>query len=180
MPPQFTRPWRAQNRRPPLQHQRAFVFGEHALHLKQHLLLGAVSEGMVEEHDLAADPLELVDHQHLVGKVAGQAVGGANQHCRAGPLGDEITQPVEPRSGEGGAGTALVATDQVGRQVPATLFGGSPQGIDLAVDRLLLVLTVGRHAGISRNQRQRTRCRFAAGICAVVTSLWSGTFDGYD
>src|SRR3712207_7436605 len=60
-------------------HQGALVLGEHTLHLEQHLLLGAVAEGMVEEHDLAAGPPELVDHQHLMGKVAGQTIGGRSE-----------------------------------------------------------------------------------------------------
>src|SRR5689334_2200966 len=169
----------------PVLDQGALVLGEHALHLQQHLLLRAAAEGVVEERDLAAGPRELVDHQHLTGVAARQAIRRADQHGRARPLGDQIAQPVEPRPGQRGAATALIEADQVGSQMPAARFGGSAQSIDLTVDRLFLVLPVRRDAGVGRHQPQRARrcgagSLAAAGTAGPIAPLVPGCLERYD
>jgi hypothetical protein len=53
----------------------AFVLGHHALDLKQQIVFRRGADRAVEEDHLDPGPPELVDQQHLVGIVAGQAVG---------------------------------------------------------------------------------------------------------
>ena len=118
---------------------------------------------MVEEHRLAAGALELIDHQHLVGIVARQAIGGANQHGGTVALGDQITQPVEAGAGQCRPAAAVIGADQIGRQGPAALPGGTAQGVDLAVDGLLPLLLVRGNTGVGRHQLQGTRRRRSRG-----------------
>ena len=69
--------------------------------------------------------------------------------------------------------------------MPAALFGGSPQSIDLTVDRLFLVLPVRRDAGVGRHQPQRAQrwgagSLAAAGTAGPIRPLVPGRLERYD
>ena len=126
-----------------LAQERALVFGDGALDLKQELVTGIVGDAVVEEGHLAAGATELLQDQSLIGVLARQPVGC--QHGDDVDLGiaDGVAQGVEPRTIEPRAAIALVAEDVLGPEFVAGSFRPGAQDRDLAVDRLLALLPLG-------------------------------------
>jgi hypothetical protein len=50
------------------------VFGDHALHLRQELVLGGFANGSVEKHQSEPTLFQLIDQQHLMDVTARQAI----------------------------------------------------------------------------------------------------------
>jgi hypothetical protein len=99
------------------------VLGEDALDLEQHLLLGRLAEGVVEEDDLAAGALELLADDDLVGVLPGQAVRRVDQDLVEGTFGGKISQAVQRRAIQSCTAKTLVDEDVFGRDVQAALPG---------------------------------------------------------
>jgi hypothetical protein len=80
-------------------------------------------------------PAELVDQQHLVSIVAGQAVGAMDiktvEHCRCG----RIAQALQRGSDQGSAGIPVVNEATLRFQANTILGEASFQGRDLAGNR---------------------------------------------
>jgi hypothetical protein len=80
--------------------------------------MGVLAHGPLQEVDLAAMPLQLLQQHHLVHVGAGQPVGGGDEHavqrrCRYG-----VAQPVQTRPLQARATEAVVAEDVLLPQVP--------------------------------------------------------------
>ena len=109
----------------------------------------------IQEDDLDPGRRQLVEQQHLVGILAGQAIGRQDGHDVEEPGLGVVAQPIERRPVEAGAAEAAVAVGVlIGEVVPLLAHPGR-QDRDLAVDRLLQVLALGRDAGIDRGFHRR-------------------------
>jgi hypothetical protein len=110
----------------------AFVLGHHALDLKQQIVFRRGADRAVEEDHLDPGPPELVDQQHLVGIVAGQAVGAMDiktvEHCR------RIAQALQRGSDQGSARISVIDEATLRFQADTILDQASFQGRDLAGD----------------------------------------------
>jgi hypothetical protein len=84
---------------------RSLVLSDHTLHLGQQPRLGVIGDlGRVGEVHLAAEPVELVEHQHLVGVGAREPVGRQAPHrldhaCLGGVAQRVQAGAVKPRAG---------------------------------------------------------------------------------
>ena len=100
-------------------------------------------DGPEDELDGAAGLPELLQEEHLIGIPAGQPVGAIDgddfELARRGG----IPQAVQARAVEPGAGVAGVGEDVLRAEVMAVLAGPRLEGRDLAVDRLVVVLSLG-------------------------------------
>jgi hypothetical protein len=138
-----------------LQNLGALVFGHHALHLQQKVVLRREADRAVEEHDLDPGAAKLVDQQHLVGITAGKAVGRMHVNTVVVTGGDSVAQTLEGGSHQGGAAVAFVAEMFIGHQRQAVLGEAGLQGRDLAVDGAVGDLLLGGDAGINGSAYRR-------------------------
>src|SRR5262249_8114071 len=76
----------------PLEDLGPFVFGDDALDLQEQLALGRRVNGVVEEDDLGAGPLEFLDQEHLIGVLAGEPVGREDVDTVDGARGDLVAE----------------------------------------------------------------------------------------
>ena len=81
---------------------RAFVLGDHSLHLQEQLVFGRLPEAVVEKDDIDARTLELVEQEDLIGVLAGQAIGRLDVEAVHSSHGGEVTQALQSRAHEGG------------------------------------------------------------------------------
>jgi hypothetical protein len=126
----------------------ALVFGDGALDLQQQLIVRVIRDRVVQERHLAAGPAELLQEQDLVGVAPRQAIGAQHRDEPDGAVADGVAQRVEAGSVEAAAAVALVAEDVLLGELMAVGGGPSAQGGELAVDRLLALLALGRDAGV--------------------------------
>ena len=91
----------------------ALVFGDRTLDLKQELIVGIVGNGMVQEHDSAPDPAELLQQEHLIGILAGQAIGAQHADDFHGAIACGIAQAVQSRPIQAGAAEPLVPVNMI-------------------------------------------------------------------
>ena len=139
----------------PLQDLRALVLRDHALHLHEQLVLRRLARRAVEED--RRDPLlaQLVEQQHLVGVLARQAVGAVHVQPVDASLGDPIAQPLERGPHQRRAAEAVVEVNVLGQQHVAVGRHALLERRDLAVDRGLLRLLLGRNARVNRDRLHR-------------------------
>jgi hypothetical protein len=105
-----------------LPEQRSLVLGDRVLHLQQELVVGVLRDRTIDEHNLRARALELLEQQHLVGVLACQTVRAQNpDHLESSVLG-AVTQRAQPRAVEPGARLALVGVDVLGRKFVAVFI----------------------------------------------------------
>jgi hypothetical protein len=79
----------------PLHDLGAFVLGNDALHCQEHLILRRIGDLSIDEVDLAAVSLELLDDHDLVGVATCQTIGTMHQHGVDQAISYIITKPVE-------------------------------------------------------------------------------------
>src|SRR5262249_9382021 len=91
----------------------ALVLGDHSLDLRQQVFLGRVSDRAVEEDDLNATALQLVEQQDLVGVFPCQAVRGVDVEAVDGPGGGLVAQALQRRAEEGAAAGRLIEEAQL-------------------------------------------------------------------
>jgi hypothetical protein len=91
----------------------ALIFGDRALDLEQELIVGIVGNGMVQEHDGAPDPAELLQQENLIGILASQAVGAQHANDFHGTIACGIAQAVQSRPIQAGAAEPLVPVDMI-------------------------------------------------------------------
>ncbi len=130
-----------------LRHDRLLVLCDDALHLHQQPGLGIVIEGRsVGEANRDPEAGQLVEDQHLVGEVAGQAIGGEHPDPLEHPRLSLVTQGVKSGAIKARPGVALV--DEAGDQLVADLTDLGLEHGDLRVDRLAGGLGLRGHAGV--------------------------------
>jgi hypothetical protein len=113
----------------------AFVLGHHALDLKQQIVFRRGADRAVEEDHLDPGPPELVDQQHLVGVVAGQAVGAMDIKTVERSRRDRIAQALQRGSDQGSARISVIDEATLRFQADTILGEAGFQGRDLAGDR---------------------------------------------
>src|SRR5829696_1701792 len=131
-----------------LAQERPFVFGDRALDLEQELVAGIVGDAVVEEGDLAAGAPELLKHERLVGIFAREPVGRQHRDDVDLAVAHRIAQGIQPRPVEPRAAISFVAEDMPRIKRVACLRRPGTQRGQLAVDRLLALLALCRHAGV--------------------------------
>ncbi|HEX2141264.1 MAG TPA: hypothetical protein VHK28_03155 [Candidatus Limnocylindria bacterium] len=128
-------------------------FSEQAMHLAHQALFGAGGRGTGDEDDRAAGPFQFLNNDVLVGIVAGQPVGGQDEHLREFPAEGGVTQPVEAGAIEAGTAGAIVDVAMLGRDRQTMRGGVGVQGGELAGNGALLLLLGRRDTGIEGGGR---------------------------
>jgi hypothetical protein len=82
------------------------------------VVMGVLAHRPLQEVDLAAMPLQLLQQHHLVHVVAGQPVGGGDEHAVQRRCRHRVAQPVQTRPLQARATVAVVAEDVLLPQVP--------------------------------------------------------------
>src|SRR5262249_40876703 len=103
---------------------------------------------MLQEHDLTAEPPELLEEEHLMSVLAGQPVGTKDRQHGEPALAGGVAQAVQARAVEAGAAVAFVGEAMLGKEVIALLLHPGLEGSELAVDRLVAFLPFRRDPGI--------------------------------
>src|SRR5215208_1501704 len=103
---------------------------------------------MLQEHDRTAQAPELLQEEHLIRVLAGQAVGTQDRQHGEHALAGGVAQAVQARAVEAGAAVAFVGEAMLGKEVIALLLHPGLEGGELAVDRLVTFLAFRRNAGI--------------------------------
>src|SRR5713101_1197250 len=113
-----------------------------------------LAHGPLQEVDLAVMPLQLLQQHHLVHVVAGQPVGGGDEHAIQRRCRYCVAQPVQSRPLQARATEAVVAEDVLLPQVPP-LPGMRrhmrPQALQLLFSALGLGLPCRRDARVHAN-----------------------------
>jgi hypothetical protein len=95
-------------------------------------------------------PGELLEEHHLVHVVAGEPVGGGEEHAVYLPPVDRVAQAVQPRARQDGPAVPVVPEDVLRRERPAVRPGVGHEAAELLLNRLLLHLVRGRDADVHR------------------------------
>jgi len=74
-----------------------------------------------------------------MGALSGQAVRGVDQAARPPELADQVPQPLQGRTDQGGSGVSVVLEHPLFRHVQPQLSGVSTQCRGLGSDRLLFL-----------------------------------------
>src|SRR3982751_1863892 len=130
----------------PLEDLGAFIFGDHPLHLEQQLLLRLLSDRVVEEDDLDATALELLDDEDLISIFASQSIGRVDVEAIDQAGGRLIAEAFQGGSDQHGSAVPLI--DEAQRILHSELIlANSPlEGFDLTADGVLLGLLIRRDA----------------------------------
>ncbi len=128
--------------------QRAFVLGHRAPDLQQQLIVRVTAHRPVEELDLRPVLLQLLDQEHLMDVVAGQAVRRGDQDAIQPGARRGVAQAVQAGAAQRGPAATVVAEDALGRQGPAPRRGVGTQPLELLFSRLRLGLALGRYPSI--------------------------------
>src|ERR1051326_4161665 len=102
----------------------------------------------IQKLHLTPKALQLLQEDHLVDVVAGQAVWGCYEHPVQGGSGDGIPEPIQPRAPQRGATEAIITEHMLLLQVPALALDLRPQALKLVVNALTLAGLGGGDAGI--------------------------------
>ena len=144
----------------------AFVLGDHSLHCKQHLVLGALANRPVDEVEIATGRLQLLADHDLVGVAASEPIGAVNEHDIEQPVSGVVSESIEPRSCQQVPGVALVKVDMSVEDHDLHVFRQRPELSQLALDGLLPFLPVAGHScvegGSFHSYLSPTACRGAA------------------
>jgi hypothetical protein len=135
----------------------AFIFRHHPLNLEQQILLGRPADVVVEEDNLDAVPLKLLDKEHLVRVVAGESIGRVNIQPVEGAGRSLVAEPLQGRAEERAAAVAFVDEAQFGFQPQAVGLDARLEGLDLAGDRIGFGMLLRRDARVDRRP-QAFRC----------------------
>ena len=140
-----------------LLNQRAFVLGEHALHLYQHLFFWTAPQRRLDKDDLTATAAAFLDQEDLIGIAPRQTIRHGNEEDRKGAFRHEITQTVKRWAIQARPADAFINKDACGNNVIAHRRCRFREQVDLAGDGLFAFLFFGRDAGIQRHAGQ-ARC----------------------
>jgi hypothetical protein len=126
----------------------ALVFGDHALHLQEQVVLRRAPNRPVEEHHFRAGSMELLDEKYLIGVAACQPIRSQNVDTIDAAPGDRIAQTFECRSHQRRAAITLVDKRMIRVQQNLVGLGPLSQCCQLAGDGVATGLLVARDSGI--------------------------------
>jgi hypothetical protein len=134
----------------PLGQDGPLVLGDRPLELEQELVVRVVGDRPLDELDVAGDLAGLLQREDPAGMAPGESVGAVDaddvEFARAGG----VAEAVEGGAVERRARIALVDVDVIAFGFVAVCGRPAPQGAELAVDRLVAPLPLGRDAGVDR------------------------------
>src|SRR5215471_13160370 len=128
----------------------AFIFGDHPLELYQQLVFRSARRGGLQEDRFDTAAGQLLDQQHLIGILAGQAVRTVDESRFDLTGGRQIAQSLQPRPLPNGTRVAVIQEAPLGRNQIVVSLSILGQGHQLALDGVGLLLAVGRHTGVNR------------------------------
>jgi hypothetical protein len=128
----------------------ALVFGDGPLDLEQELVVWVGGDGPLDELDGTAVLAELLQQERLMDIAAGQAVGAVDGDDIELARGRGVPQAIQAGAVQPRARVARVGEDVLGAEVMGLAAGPGLKGRELALDRLILVLSPGRDSGIDR------------------------------
>jgi hypothetical protein len=134
----------------PLGEDGPLVLGDRPLDLEQELVVRVVRDRPPDELDSACGPAEFLKQEDLVGVTPGQPVGGIDRDDLELTLTRGITEAIECRAVEPRPRVTLIDVNMLVFEIVA--LGGRPasRGVELAVNRLVPPLLVGRDSGVDR------------------------------
>jgi hypothetical protein len=127
---------------------RSFVLGDDPLDLKEELVVWGIAYGPLAEVDIHTCTLQLLQEQSLVGVLASESVRTEDHHHIEATLPSVITECVEGRSIQLASAESLVGVREGRRGPKAVLLSILRDGGELALDRSLLLLHLGRNPGV--------------------------------
>jgi hypothetical protein len=133
-----------------LQNFGSFVFGNHALNLEQKIILRGTADRTVQENNLRARAVKLIDQQHLMGVTAGEPVRSMDVNALDMAASNRIPQPLQRRAKQDRTTVAFIDVVVIRFELKAVGSDPLPQRGDLAGDRIIARLTLARHACIER------------------------------
>jgi hypothetical protein len=104
-----------------------------------------LTDGLIENMDLAASALELFQEHHVMHIVASKAIGTHTQHTVDGALPEWVPQAIEPRAIARGTTITIVAEDLLTAPLLAFTCEMGSEPVDLLVDGVGQGVAVGRH-----------------------------------
>lgn len=126
----------------------AFVLGDHALDLKQEIVLWSAADRSVGEDHVGASGPELLDEEHLVGVAAGEPIRGENMDLVDDTGRYGVAQTLRRGAQQRRATVALVDERVAGIQRRTGSGNPLAQRVDLAGDRVRAGLLIARHPGV--------------------------------
>src|SRR5919205_209772 len=133
-----------------LEHPSPFVFGEHALELKEEIVFRGVADRPIEEHDLHTGARELLNQHGLMRIRPGQTIGGVDVDKVNGGDRDQIAQTLQGGPDQTGPTVAIVEEAEFLTDLVAVGGRLCQEIADLTVDGLAFNLLVGGHARVNR------------------------------
>jgi len=130
------------------EHLRAFVFGDHALHLEQQFVFRGLTEFAVEKHQFDTGALKLIDQHHLISILTRQPIGRVHIDPFDLAVSDRIAQPFQCRADECRAAVTRIDKLVIRAEYRAVVRDALTQRRELAVDGLGLGLLFGGDPGV--------------------------------
>jgi len=167
----------------PLEDLRPLVLGDHALNLQQHVVLGTVVQGVVQEDHLNAGLLELLHQEELIRVVTGQPIGTMHIDPIDPPGGRHVPQAFQGRTDQRRPGVSVVQEVELRVQMEAVGSQTLLQGLYLAGDGAGFGLVVRRDASIQGGLKivrswQHGYAPWASGSARVPDSRAEGRWAG--
>src|SRR5262249_20938011 len=134
----------------PLGEDGPLVFGDGPLDLEQELVVRVVGDRPLDELDVAGGLAELLQQEDLVGVAPSESVGAVDADDVEFALAGGVAEAVEGGAVEPRARIALVDVDVIVFEFVAVCGRPAPQGVELAVDRPVTPLPLGRDSGVDR------------------------------
>src|SRR5271169_2517055 len=91
-----------------LQDLGAFIFGDHALHLQQKIILRRAADRAVQESDFSASATKLVDQKNLMGVTARQPIRSMDINAFDMAARDRVPQPLQRRTRQDRTAVAFI------------------------------------------------------------------------
>ena len=137
----------------PLHDLGTLVLGNHALDLKQQVLLGSTAGGIPQEDDLDAAMVEFLKEQYLICIFARKSIWIEDVKAVDGPGGGLIPESLETRADQDAAADSVVHEAQFGVAYQGILGDSLGDLLKLAGDRVLLGLLFPGNPSINRHTK---------------------------
>jgi hypothetical protein len=126
------------------------VLGDGPLDLEQELVVRVVRDRPLDELNVAGGLAKFLQQEDLVGVASGQSIRAVDADDVEFALARGVAEAVEGRAIEPSAGVTLIDVNMIVFEFVAVGGGPATQGVELAVNRLVASLLVGRDPGVNR------------------------------
>ena len=128
----------------------AFVFGDHALHLREQFALRGIAEWVLEKDQLGVELLELLNEQPLMGIVARQTIRREHDYGVEFAAPGAVTQSIQRGAIESRATDSFIEKFMFRQQTPVLLLNVLFEKSYLGGNRAFLLSIESRDSGIDR------------------------------